>query len=310
MSEQFKNNYITTLNGAIDNDDTTITVTTGPSTMTGNFRIKIDDEIIFVGNASGTSLTNCIRGYESTTPASHSNGAEVKHILTAGGLIAAPVYHLDTYPLDATYGDDFTGSSLSGSWTRRNYTSGAETYQVGKTQSWIRIAQAGRANGDGYFRTAPSGDWTFAMAFTIRYMNANIMSNWGLTVVDSSGNGVATIIYGGGPNAVLCARMSTYSTYASLYTQVGATGAQPNVSVFWDNGVFKERKVWFSLRKSGTDYFCAYSLNGESWSDESSAQAWAGTVDRIGMMNFPLGSITSGSGIGTLIEVDWFNKIA
>src|SRR5690349_23699271 len=84
--EQYENNYTTTLNGAINNSTTSITVTTGPTNLSGQFRIKIDNEIILVGEASGTSFTNCVRGVEGTTAASHNDGASVKHVLTADAL--------------------------------------------------------------------------------------------------------------------------------------------------------------------------------------------------------------------------------
>ena len=112
--EQYENNYTTTLNGAIDNSTTSITVTAGPSTLVRNFRIKIDNEIILVGNASGTSFTNCTRGAEGTSAVSHSDAASVKHILTAGAL-----YALDPDPIRDTFGTpdtayEFNSSSFTG----------------------------------------------------------------------------------------------------------------------------------------------------------------------------------------------------
>jgi hypothetical protein len=86
MVEQYENNYSTQLNGAIDSDDTTIVVDAAPVTMTGSFRIKIDNELILVGSVSGTSFTGCTRGVEGTTAASHSDNAIVKHVLTADAL--------------------------------------------------------------------------------------------------------------------------------------------------------------------------------------------------------------------------------
>lgn len=85
MVEQFENNYTTLLNGAIDDNDTTIVVDTGPD-MTGQFRIKIDDELILVGSVSGTTFSDCSRGVEGTVAASHSDNAVVEHVLTAGSL--------------------------------------------------------------------------------------------------------------------------------------------------------------------------------------------------------------------------------
>lgn len=111
--EQYKNNYETQLNGAIDDNDTTITVDTGPSTMTGRFRIRIDDEIIFVGAASGTSFTSCVRGIEGTTAASHSDNAVVTHVLTMDSLkiMEDPILDLFGTP-DTAF--EFNTTSLTG----------------------------------------------------------------------------------------------------------------------------------------------------------------------------------------------------
>ena len=66
------------LDTSISSSDTSITVVDG---TTFNFAvpyvITIGSEDIHVGSASGTSLTNCIRGYNGTTAASHTSGATI-----------------------------------------------------------------------------------------------------------------------------------------------------------------------------------------------------------------------------------------
>jgi hypothetical protein len=66
----------TTLNGAIDADDTTITLTSTVGLATSGF-IKIDNETIVYSNISGNQLLNCSRGQANTTAASHLTGASV-----------------------------------------------------------------------------------------------------------------------------------------------------------------------------------------------------------------------------------------
>lgn len=66
----------TTLNGAIDADDTTITLTSTVGLATSGF-IKVDSETIVYSNISGNQLLNCARGQANTTAASHSTGASV-----------------------------------------------------------------------------------------------------------------------------------------------------------------------------------------------------------------------------------------
>lgn len=90
MAEQFANDVETTLNGAIDDNDTTLVVTSATGfPTTGDFRIRIDDEIMTVTAVSGTTFTisratEAVGGVQ--TAASHSNGAAIKHVLTAGAL--------------------------------------------------------------------------------------------------------------------------------------------------------------------------------------------------------------------------------
>lgn len=57
---------------------TTISVTSGTTfTRAYPYVIKIGSEEIWVGDAAGTTLSSCIRGYNGTTAAAHSSGATV-----------------------------------------------------------------------------------------------------------------------------------------------------------------------------------------------------------------------------------------
>jgi hypothetical protein len=66
----------TTLNGVIDADDTTITLTSTIGLATSGF-IKVDNETIVYSNISGNQLLNCARGQANTAAASHLIGASV-----------------------------------------------------------------------------------------------------------------------------------------------------------------------------------------------------------------------------------------
>ncbi len=98
MAEQLSNRIHTTLNGGIDNSVTTLTVASGTGfPASGNFRIRIDNEIITVGARSGTTMSSLTRASEAidgaTTAASHSDGAVVRLVLTAGALTARESDH-------------------------------------------------------------------------------------------------------------------------------------------------------------------------------------------------------------------------
>jgi hypothetical protein len=87
MAEQFKNLASTTLNSAIDDSTTSISVVSAMGFTSGNFRILIDSEIMKVTGVSGATFT-VVRHQEGTVATVHDNAAPVRHILTAGALDA------------------------------------------------------------------------------------------------------------------------------------------------------------------------------------------------------------------------------
>lgn len=88
MAERFANEPATTLVGTINGSVTSLVVASSSGFPAANFRIRIDDEIMLVTGVAGTTWT-VTRAQESTTGASHTNGAAIQHILTAGGLVQA-----------------------------------------------------------------------------------------------------------------------------------------------------------------------------------------------------------------------------
>jgi hypothetical protein len=69
----------TTLDGAISDSDTTITVNSTSSFPDLNGRITINDEKIRYTSKTETSFTGCTRGIEGTTATSHSYAYKVTH---------------------------------------------------------------------------------------------------------------------------------------------------------------------------------------------------------------------------------------
>jgi len=76
QSGQTNNLASSTLNGAIDADDTTITLVSTVGLAAAGF-VKIDNETIGYSNISGNQLLNCARGQANTVAASHLTGASV-----------------------------------------------------------------------------------------------------------------------------------------------------------------------------------------------------------------------------------------
>jgi hypothetical protein len=96
MAEQFANDAATTLAASVNTTATTITVAgTVGFPNSGNFRIRIDSELMLVTGVSGTTWT-VTRAVEpvggSQAAANHNAGADVNHVLTAASLPLAVPY--------------------------------------------------------------------------------------------------------------------------------------------------------------------------------------------------------------------------
>jgi hypothetical protein len=78
----------TQLNAAIDASVRSLTLEDGASYPSSNFVIVIDrgtpiEEKVFVGLRSANVCTECVRGYDGTSPAAHGDNAVVQHTLPA-----------------------------------------------------------------------------------------------------------------------------------------------------------------------------------------------------------------------------------
>lgn len=119
--ETFTNALETTLDGAINNSVTTVVLTDASTFPLTFFRIKVEDEIMFVTSRSGNTLT-VIRGYESTTAASHVDDSFVNHTVTVGSLqrfrqqLLADAGITDFTDSASADDDDFDDENFSG-WT-------------------------------------------------------------------------------------------------------------------------------------------------------------------------------------------------
>jgi hypothetical protein len=89
MAETFTNNAATTLSAAIftPTSASCIVVDATAFPAAGDFRIKIDGEVLIVTAVSGSTFT-VTRGAEGTAAATHASGANVIHLLTKGSLEA------------------------------------------------------------------------------------------------------------------------------------------------------------------------------------------------------------------------------
>lgn len=87
--EQFVNDASTTLNGAINNTVTSITVTDGSVfPATGDARLIIEDEIVLM-TSRATNVLTVVRGVDGSAAVSHSDASGIKAIMTAAQISQA-----------------------------------------------------------------------------------------------------------------------------------------------------------------------------------------------------------------------------
>ncbi len=98
--ETFANNSSTTLASLItDGTDTSISVTAHTSfPQSGQFRIRIENELLLVTAGAGTTTWTVTRGVESTSAVGHASGTAIIHPVTAAALAK---FRADTVVNDA-----------------------------------------------------------------------------------------------------------------------------------------------------------------------------------------------------------------
>lgn len=262
MAENFANEYESTLDGGIDDTVTTLDVVSATGAPSANFRIRIDDEYMLVTGVASETFT-VTRGVEGSTAASHSSGATVTHVLTAGGLLQALEEHrgyaVQNYT--GTYDDDFDGTSLDAKWAAAGGPS--VTFPPDGTANVTFSAQKAR-----YMQTI---DGSFPTNFTASMLMRNLSDVLGMTgilVVDASGNGVGFSVYSG--NTYLW-NITNYG-YASTGNAVGTVPTSMEA-------------FWLQLEKNGTSYRGRWSPDPAglvNWSSWTSAGTYTNTMTEIG----------------------------
>lgn len=131
-TEKFANDASSTLNGSINSIVTSLIVTSAtPFPSAGQFRIRIDLEILLVTGVSGTTFT-VTRGVEGTTATSHANGAVVAHIITAGSLAQARA--------DATKSLSRASTPSAGNGGNLQFDSDSPYLQLDNGSIWLQYA--------------------------------------------------------------------------------------------------------------------------------------------------------------------------
>lgn len=284
MAEQYVNDVTTTLNGAIDASITLIVVTSATGfPSTGNFRIRIDSEIMLVTARTGTSLT-VTRASESTTGATHSNGTTVSIVHTAGAIDAIRTDQITRGAFasrpaaskagnlylanDGPYLSEDDGSTwmafgpnrkltpvVPGDFSWLNQLSGTETIVGGVA---VLQAEASRASPSTLARvkTAPATPYTVTMAFAPQMKPTN-------------SGGVVNAFCGMVFREVATGKLLNCGIFQNdtpdrvvSFAQTGPTGAFTTVTNLI---ISVARPVWFQLSNDGTNLIWRYSADGSTW---------------------------------------------
>jgi hypothetical protein len=146
IREYYTNAVETGLNGSLDNSQTSVAVDDGSSFPLANFRVRVEDEIMFCTSRSGNTLT-VVRGVEGTSAVAHDGAEVINHVITAGALdaIKADLKAMMGYgrrPTSGnTYGDEFDDENFSG-WTAVN-SGAAPLFTVVEQEDMLSLLHPG-----------------------------------------------------------------------------------------------------------------------------------------------------------------------
>jgi hypothetical protein len=258
LREILVNNAVTTLNGAIDASQTTITVNSGAVfPATGNFRIKIEDEIMLVRARSTNDLT-VVRGYESTTGASHGDSLTVVSVLTAGALDTfgkdneASFGYASAPPLGRLVAADGITPLTVSDFTWINQGTATATDQAGTIA--LRALPAGVESVRGLHRAVPATPWTVIAAFNFMKIRENV-ENMGLMTRES----------GTGKICLFSISVDGSGFYRpGAYNLNSATSFNSNI-LGRQNGMVLGKHTWMKLIDNATNILWSLSFDGIEW---------------------------------------------
>jgi hypothetical protein len=254
---------------------------------------------VIVGDTGGTAIRKAVGTDGQVLTADAASTGGIKWAAGGGGGGAAADtggtyfrHPLDRASLDGTYGDEFDGAALNGRWTRSTQTSGEETYQQGPRASALRVAYSTGAASRYIYQTAPNGtNETWETSLTV-WQPTTTGQMFALLMLDTSGNGVAAMLYDNTTGLYL-ANVASHA-YTSLLTTVAYPVAEHRVG----------HRYWLRLRKASGVYSASYSFDGENYSPEATGTPTAFTPARVG-----IGRIF-GTQSGDTADWHWFDKTA
>jgi hypothetical protein len=290
--EQLVNDGSSTLNGGIDNSQTTLDVVDGSSfPSTGNFRVIIEDEILLCTARSTNTLT-VVRGVEGTAAASHSDGLAVSANLTAGGLLQWAQDNQEGWgnpsaPPLATISDGSGGILDSSDFTWVNQGSSAVSDQNGTI--YLRAPASTGENCRILKMSAPSAPFTVVAAFQTFKIREGL-ENFGVVFRESSTGkftAFANAIDSSGTIRFAVLNFTDHDTLASTpYAR--------------NDSLHTGEYLWIKVQDNSTNLIFSISYDGVEWTQLFSVSRtahMAGGPDEIGFYANNQGSTTFDMGV-------------
>jgi len=306
MSEKFANDFDTTIadgGDGIDDSQTTIGLADAPpaALASGEWRLLVESEIILVTAFSGSSITACTRGAESTSAAAHAESTAATHVLTAGALgqlagsgghtissgayASAPGTHSDGdlyFPTDAPFllrsdGTNWehygpirkcTAPPLIAALTEVNKDT-CSSDNDGGMLTMIHPAQSG--DHEYVLVTAASSPWTFVVGFNFLIYHANYNRLGLATREAASGKMKNLTLYAG--TSLQITKMNSPTGYSGVYA--GAQEVYLSVP----------GKIFLKAQDDGTNIVFSFSVDdGFHWTQlYSGSRTDFCTCDQVGL---------------------------
>lgn len=303
--EKYVNNATTTLNGAIDNVQTSVVVTSSTGfPSSGNFRIQVESELMLVTAVAGTTWT-VTRGAEATTAATHADTTALASVYTAQAIDAIRAEQIQRGTLsgrpaasragnlylltDGPYLCEDNGTAwanfgplavltpvVQANFSWLNQGGATETAFGGAV---VLQAEASRASPSVAARIkAPSAaPWTVTVCFVPQMKPTTA----GGTVNAFCG----LVAYESGTTKELNLGLFQNDTPDRVVSFSQSSGPTSSFSTVTNLIISIGRPVWFQLSNDGTNLIWRYSTNGFTWaqiSTETLTTHFTTAPDRIG----------------------------
>lgn len=195
-SYRFANNAESTLSGDITAGATSLTVASASAfPPAGNFTVLVGSEIMLVTGVAGSIFT-VSRGQEGTSPAAHSAGDAVQHVVSADALGGGLVPSGTSFPSSPSSGDRFYRTDLLHEFTH-NGTYWLSTHVQTKSMIPKALPDYSAASTALYCPAQGGEDWWIedVVAFSRVSGTNNSSDHWNIAIqtLDGAGGVVSTL---------------------------------------------------------------------------------------------------------------------